>query len=49
MREDGFRVYFFSSDRKEPPHVHVDRGGASARFGSNALQWLAILDSPQLI
>lgn len=32
LREDGFRVYFFSHEPNEPPHVHIDRGGGSAKF-----------------
>jgi hypothetical protein len=32
LRIEGFRLYFFSSDRLEPPHVHIDRGGASAKI-----------------
>jgi hypothetical protein len=32
LRTEGFRLYFFSHDRKEPPHVHIDRGGASAKL-----------------
>ena len=32
LRTDGFRVYFYSHEPKEPPHVHVDRGDASAKF-----------------
>lgn len=31
LRSEGFRVYFFSHEPNEPPHVHVDRGGASAK------------------
>jgi hypothetical protein len=31
LRKDGFRVYFFSHEPGEPPHVHLDRGGASAK------------------
>ncbi len=31
FRAQGFRVYFYSSEAREPPHVHVDRGGASAQ------------------
>lgn len=30
-RQDGLRCYFSSSDAGEPPHVHVDRAGASAK------------------
>lgn len=28
---DGFRVYFYSHEPGEPPHVHVDRAGATAK------------------
>lgn len=31
LRAGGFRVYFYSHEPHEPPHVHVDRGGASAK------------------
>jgi len=31
LREDGFRLYFYSHEPNEPPHVHVDKGGASAK------------------
>ncbi len=31
-REDGCRFYFYSHEPNEPPHVHIDRGGASAKF-----------------
>lgn len=30
-----YRVYFYSHDRGEPPHVHVDRADWTAKF------WLA--------
>ena len=32
LREGGFRVYFFSHEPFEPPHVHVARGSESAKF-----------------
>jgi hypothetical protein len=32
FRQNGFRVYFHSHEPNEPPHVHMDRGGASAKF-----------------
>ena len=35
LRVDGFRFSFFSGDGAEPPHVHVSKGGASAKV------WLA--------
>lgn len=31
LRASGFRVYFYSHESGEPPHVHVDRGGATAK------------------
>ena len=32
LRWDGYRFYFFSNERGEPPHMHVDKGGRSAKF-----------------
>jgi hypothetical protein len=32
FREGPYRVYFFSNEGSEPPHVHVDAGGATAKF-----------------
>jgi Domain of unknown function (DUF4160) len=32
LRTRGFRLYFVSHDRKEPPHVHIERGGALAKI-----------------
>ena len=31
LRIQGFRMYFWSREPNEPPHVHVDRAGASAK------------------
>lgn len=31
-REGRYRFYFFSGDLGEPPHVHVDAGGSTAKF-----------------
>ncbi|HTK36145.1 MAG TPA: DUF4160 domain-containing protein [Caulobacteraceae bacterium] len=28
---NGYRFYFYSNEGFEPPHIHVDRGGASAK------------------
>jgi hypothetical protein len=32
--EDGFRFFFYSNERspREPVHVHVEKGGAEAKF-----------------
>ncbi len=32
FRSDGYRVYFYSHEPNEPPHVHVDKGGASCKI-----------------
>jgi hypothetical protein len=32
LRVEGFRFYFYSHEPNGPPHVHVDRGGASAKI-----------------
>ena len=32
LRVEGYRFYFFSHDGPEPPHIHVDLGGASAKY-----------------
>jgi Domain of unknown function (DUF4160) len=32
LRRGPYRVYFFSHEPGEPPHVHVDRDDQSAKF-----------------
>lgn len=32
LRAGPYRVYFWSHEPNEPPHVHVDRGECSAKF-----------------
>jgi hypothetical protein len=32
LRTDGFRFFFFSNEGEEPPHVHVERAEACAKF-----------------
>jgi hypothetical protein len=32
LRSGPYRLYFFSNEGHEPPHVHVDRDAASAKF-----------------
>lgn len=31
LSEAGYRLYFFSHEPNEPPHVHVDRGAATLK------------------
>ena len=35
LRTGPYRIYFFSHEPNEPPHVHVDRDAASAKFWLN--------------
>jgi hypothetical protein len=32
LRSGPYRVYFYSHEMNEPPHVHVDRDVASCKF-----------------
>ncbi|MBI5411279.1 MAG: DUF4160 domain-containing protein [Nitrospirae bacterium] len=32
LRSGPYRVYFFSHEPNEPPHVHIDRDDKSAKF-----------------
>lgn len=32
LRYKGYRFYFYSHEAGEPPHVHVDKNGKSAKF-----------------
>jgi len=38
LRKYGFRFHFYSADRYEPPHIHVDGNGGEAKV------WLADLN-----
>ena len=31
-REAGYDFYFYAEEGNEPPHVHADRGGGTAKF-----------------
>ncbi|WP_348532420.1 DUF4160 domain-containing protein [Rhizobium sp. RU36D] len=33
LRKYGFRFHFYSADRYEPPHIHIDGNGGEARSG----------------
>jgi Domain of unknown function (DUF4160) len=32
MRWNGYRFYFFSNEGYEPPHIHIDKDGHTAKF-----------------
>jgi hypothetical protein len=31
LSTEGFRFFFFSDERREPPHVHVEKGDGTAK------------------
>ena len=35
LRKGPYRVYFYSHEPNEPPHVHIDRDKLSAKFWLN--------------
>jgi hypothetical protein len=32
LRFEGYRLYFYSHEPNEPPHVHVDKTGSTAKL-----------------
>ncbi|MGA2260707.1 MAG: DUF4160 domain-containing protein [Acidobacteriota bacterium] len=32
LRSGAYRFFFYSADRHEPPHIHVEREDMSAKF-----------------
>jgi hypothetical protein len=45
FRVGGYRFYFYSHETTELPHIHVDRGGSSAKFWLEPVFLAAILAS----
>ena len=37
-REAGYVFYFSAEERDEPPHVHVDKGGGTAKLWLDPVQ-----------
>ena len=35
LRHGAYRIYFYSHEPNEPPHVHIDRDNLSAKFWLN--------------
>lgn len=38
LRIEGFRFFFYSSERHEPPHVHVEKGDGEAKLWLQPVQ-----------
>ena len=39
LRSGAHRFFFYSLENAEPPHVHVESGDATAKYGSNLWSW----------
>jgi len=39
LRLHGFKFFFYANEGSEPPHIHVDKGGATAKLWLASLQW----------
>lgn len=37
LKYGPYRFYFFSHEPNEPPHIHIDREGLSAKFWLKAI------------
>jgi len=50
LRSGPYRLFFFSHDADEPPHIHVDRDRASAKFwlGPAELAYNSGFSTPEL-
>jgi hypothetical protein len=38
LRIKGYKFWFYEADLGEPPHVHVGKGGKTAKFWLNPMQ-----------
>ncbi len=49
-REHGFRFHFFSDERQEPAHVHIEHGDGEAKvwLTDGSLDYSEGLSAPQL-
>ncbi len=50
LLEGGFRFFFYSNEGREPPHVHVEKGGGEAKLWLQpvALVWQGGLTSAEV-
>ena len=38
LQAEGFRFFFYSNERQEPPHVHVEKGDGEAKLWLQPVQ-----------
>ena len=41
LRDGPYRCFFYSGEGREPPHVHVERDDAVAKFWLHPVSWRA--------
>jgi len=46
LRWNGYRFYFFSNEGVEPPHIHIDKGGSTAKVWLNPVATASNLGYP---
>jgi hypothetical protein len=46
LRWRGYRFFFWSGDRAEPPHVHVKKGSAEAKVWLDPVRLHVAVDLP---
>lgn len=44
LRRGSYRIYFFSNEGNEPPHVHIDRELYTAKFWLNPVSYASSRD-----
>jgi hypothetical protein len=39
LRQSGFRFFFYSNENTEPPHIHIEKGDASAKIWLDPIEF----------
>jgi hypothetical protein len=39
LRQSGFRFFFYSNENDEPPHIHIEKGDASAKVWLDPIEF----------
>jgi hypothetical protein len=45
LKSGGYRLFFYSGDGGEPPHVHVEREDRIGKFWLTPVRWHGVADS----
>ncbi len=38
LRVQGYRLFFYSLENNEPPHIHIEQGGNAAKYWLNPVK-----------